>query len=507
MPRGKSPSAIQDQVRQIWYSKILPRLDDLFSGLVTDDVILRIDRLELDLGTLAAGRLEQDLTEQTLSAVRKSLEEQLKFGVQDSGVLEVIPVQRSAAETLLYFLRSGRLPWWSAADDLRQLETRLLGESPFLHPHPLPAGFPTALRSLIAENAGAAWRLVWQFSDPFLGHLIQLCFPAAGYKSPQEERMFFKAAPDRFIARYLAETASRTASQNSSPTSSHDEAAVGISPANILKKDTPDQPSTSQPINPLPGDLRPADPKNKVPPAIGEDQQSDIPTPDHLRYKLEYPASSPQDRSARSGHPNDPSPSTPAGHAQTHPGAPDAPARAPIAPRHGAPGDPAHASIPPRPAPRSRPTPEDEEGVLYTGLAGLVLLHPFLTDFFNALHLLEDKAFIDEAARHKAVHLLGYLGLGEEEIEEPLLAFPKMLCGMETHTPVQRTGVLAAEEREESEQLLNAVIGYWTALKSTSPAGLRDSFLKREGKLSRKDGSWQLDVEKKTLDVLLGKLP
>jgi hypothetical protein len=44
-------------------------------------------------------------------------------------------------------------------------------------------------------------------------------------------------------------------------------------------------------------------------------------------------------------------------------------------------------------------------------------------------------------------------------------------------------------------------------LKNTSANGLREGFLKRDGLLTRQDRGWLLRVEKKTLDVLLEKIP
>jgi hypothetical protein len=44
-------------------------------------------------------------------------------------------------------------------------------------------------------------------------------------------------------------------------------------------------------------------------------------------------------------------------------------------------------------------------------------------------------------------------------------------------------------------------------LGQTSVAGLRESFLQREGCLSRKDDAWQLLVETRSYDMLLDRLP
>ena len=55
--------------------------------------------------------------------------------------------------------------------------------------------------------------------------------------------------------------------------------------------------------------------------------------------------------------------------------------------------------------------------------------------------------------------------------------------------------------------MLQAVITHWKILKHTSISGLRESFLKRDGILRKKETGWLLQVERKTLDVLLDSIP
>jgi hypothetical protein len=47
----------------------------------------------------------------------------------------------------------------------------------------------------------------------------------------------------------------------------------------------------------------------------------------------------------------------------------------------------------------------------------------------------------------------------------------------------------------------------WEKLRNTSIAGLRQTFLLREGRLQRKDDAWSLTVSAKPFDVLLDSLP
>ena len=60
---------------------------------------------------------------------------------------------------------------------------------------------------------------------------------------------------------------------------------------------------------------------------------------------------------------------------------------------------------------------------------------------------------------------------------------------------------------DEANDLLLSVIEYWSILKDTTPDGLRESFLKRDGKLVFKNKEWLLQVEQKGYDMLLQHLP
>ncbi|MCY1311256.1 hypothetical protein D9M70_615390 [compost metagenome] len=51
------------------------------------------------------------------------------------------------------------------------------------------------------------------------------------------------------------------------------------------------------------------------------------------------------------------------------------------------------------------------------------------------------------------------------------------------------------------------MIGHWQRLGNTSPAGLREGFLSRPGRLERRGDGWLLSVESSGIDILLQDLP
>lgn len=146
------------------------------------------------------------------------------------------------------------------------------------------------------------------------------------------------------------------------------------------------------------------------------------------------------------------------------------------------------------------------EGEIAVQSAGLVLLHPFLKSFFKNLKLLDEHGNITVARRHLAVQIVHYLATGEEDFFESNLVFCKFLCGVPLEIPVPRESLLTKSGKNETNQLLKEVIKHWSALKNTSPDGLRQMFLQRSGKLIQKDRNFKLIVERKAQDVLIEKL-
>lgn len=161
-----------------------------------------------------------------------------------------------------------------------------------------------------------------------------------------------------------------------------------------------------------------------------------------------------------------------------------------------------HAPTRTAPAPRA-----SESTPIHVDDAGLVILWPMFSHFFSQLQLTNKGTFVNAAAAERAVLLLRHLVTGESEAPEPALSLDKLLCGVPWGTPVPRRIVLTDQEGELSTQLLTVVTQRWAPLANTSLAGLRESFLQREGRLVEHDDAWQLTVATRAYDMLLDRLP
>jgi hypothetical protein len=156
--------------------------------------------------------------------------------------------------------------------------------------------------------------------------------------------------------------------------------------------------------------------------------------------------------------------------------------------------------------------PGAETGI-YVNNAGLILLTPYLKPFFTKLKLLDGKQFVAPEAAWKAIHLLqhacGFTNENKEEgAGESDLIFNKILCGVDITEPVPETMELTAEEKEETEHLLKAVIANWTIMSRSSVYALQSTFLQKNGRLSITGKDWSLVIERdSTVEILIDKLP
>ncbi|HEX8621546.1 MAG TPA: contractile injection system tape measure protein, partial [Allosphingosinicella sp.] len=153
-----------------------------------------------------------------------------------------------------------------------------------------------------------------------------------------------------------------------------------------------------------------------------------------------------------------------------------------------------------------------EEMSIFVRNAGLVIAAPFLGPLCERAGLTAPSAdgavrWIEPEAPGRAVHLLQYLADGRTDAPEPALALNKILCGLDPSWPSLPAIEMTPLERETCDSLLASILALWPALSGSSVAALRETFLQREGRLSRADPGWKLEVERKTLDVLLDTLP
>lgn len=140
--------------------------------------------------------------------------------------------------------------------------------------------------------------------------------------------------------------------------------------------------------------------------------------------------------------------------------------------------------------------------------AGAVLLHPFLSPFYDQLGLLDPNGqFSNQPSRVRAALITHYLATGNLQAAEPEMTIFKLLCGLPLKHPVPRETLIQSSVEKEADKLLLSMIQHWKRLGKTSPEGLRSSFLNRPGVLQKTANGWLLNVEQRSIDILLDHLP
>ena len=473
---ARSAEDLLERCSRLFEPALAPVLDRVCGEFSGPGRLDRLDRLELDLETVAIDDFDATLAARLEAALRAALTRALAGRAGASRVA-------AARELVEVFARTGNLPWWAerAAEEPVSAAISAL----------LDAG-PAELTALLRELGG----------DPLaLLRVARHC--DASQRRALVERGLLGADTVDAPARGRPEPAANTAVDPPAPTAEATDATdAGRS----------DEPEGAAPAaTGAPKDMSPETGDNK------------------LESPLEVAVADAPEAERAAASPDAPAPAEPADGPQA-----PAPVAADAAPDDPTPtrDDPtplalepqlsmdmslqtdAPATAAPRPpaaelrlrAERRRALAALDE--LFVADSGLVLLWPFVTRFFEHLGLLDERrGFVDAPAQLRAVALLEALATAEPEPAEYELALPKLLCGLSPEEGFLLARPLAPDELAECERLLLAVLGHVEALRGTSVAGLRAAFLRRPATLTTRDGAWMLRVEHRAHDVLLARFP
>lgn len=465
--------AFQQEAGAWVQERLLPELEAVFAALPDTDAHILIDRLEFTLEPRGREwaipdlrRLKEDLTA-------------LLKGETPLAAKASPTVRHSAGEQahrrLIHFLRQGVFPWSSATISLAGCEAEVMA---YLREAPPPDHVETFRRALSGSAARRRW--LGSFSAPALKRMAEVFFalPTAFWDAWEEDAgLPASLAPGREASALSAR-------------------------------------------GPAPMDLRPVwrralieslAPRTFIYTLGAEDAAAR----DFLRRLAEegitqvtleaVPFRTRAFRSALASLRTAPSPSQPS------PATPSIPAS----------GTTDHArTSDPRPVSAEISLSEvapAAEGI-FVAHAGLILTANFLTTFFSRLGLVEKAPGAEGAPADgpkarlarpgEAMALLHFLATGRDDGEEQNLALIKVLCGLPIGEFAEPPASLSETAKNEAVELLQALIGHWSILKSTSPDGLREAFLQRPGKLTFTDrGEWLLQVEQKAYDMVLTHLP
>ncbi len=460
---------LQDELANLARGELARSINAVLDEYCVDETVLCLDRLVLDLGSIPMSAIGTELGERLRTCLRDELRTRsvLPGAGEVAGTTEKLvpqtPAERADA-VIRQFLCSGTLPWWASITDPPDLAAnlRLAASIP---------GFRDWLRTALVDDSGIRRRCLFQFEDDALIKLIICCLPSDRWSfwSNIEIMMGQLRSADAVLRRAL-------------PRMNLWEAAVAVSfPASCS---TP--PGKAGFLIALAERLL-----QTTPPAVITAAQTLAIAPPLARAKQ---ASGYIDAVASA--------------LSSSVGAAPLPTIPPIAPAIKRDTEPEHAGSPPAMKPEfDVTTPKAVTSEYHVCNAGLVLLAPFLADYYSEIALTVKGGFRDQEARVRAAHAIQFLATGKTQHPEYQLPLNKLLCGIPLDTPVPTAIDLTQHERDCGQALLTRVIDTWPAIGNTSIRGLREAFILREGKLSRLPGEWLLQVERLTYDMLLDQLP
>ncbi len=166
LPEAARNDDLPRRAAQVFQERVLPLLDALFSRLAPEGHILRIERLDIDLGALSSEHWERDFVDACLEHLQRSLS-QLSAVAAPAPIsgAQVLDPQTGAWEVLLHFLRTGALPWHAAGRRLYEIEA-VLADGP-------PEEYHHTLLALLRQRPAALRRWVWQFSPVWVQRVTE----------------------------------------------------------------------------------------------------------------------------------------------------------------------------------------------------------------------------------------------------------------------------------------------------------------------------------------------
>jgi len=530
--------ARQEAARRVLRDQVQPMLDEVFTRLAGPDRVLRLDRLDLDLGTLPAENWTEQLVERLREQVEQELRQHVRAALYGNTDAASKKVAQSQLDAFMIFIDTGSLPWWvpdSVSFDPGAVLVDLIASQ--------PEALRTALRSRYRPER--ARRLVFQIHSDVFEQLHTLLAPAATTLIQQVQRAWqrlgeadLSAAGEKPLGKTQVETAVLDLLLDSSTSFTLTEKqlheAIGrqmtkqggsvkrLERAIALLPEAKVAALEASEAGPLVAWLRETTPKSGTSQAAYDEETAEANTKDDHRASDKATASAQPEPSAaqQQAESDDTSPEEDTASAAEHESeevqhfspASDANTVEPdeteaLTARQEARGEADKERFPDQEPFESVESSSLEGQAFYVTNAGLVLLWPFLGRFFKKMDLVADKAFRTAALQQRAVLLTHFLVTGETEAPEQVLLLNKILCGWPPDATVPKSIDLTTEERDESQVLLEAAVTQWAALKNTSIAGLQQAFLQREGRLLKQPDAWTLKVDRTGYDMLLDRLP
>lgn len=139
--------------------------------------------------------------------------------------------------------------------------------------------------------------------------------------------------------------------------------------------------------------------------------------------------------------------------------------------------------------------------------AGSVLFNSYVPILLQRLSLTESNEFVNSESQERCVQVLYYVSTGSLATTQHSLALSKVMCGFDPSNEVNLNQEISTSEKALIDSLLNSMISHWPAIGSATTESLRENFLIRDGFLNATEHLWNLNIEKRSYDILISRSP
>lgn len=157
---------IQNRLSNWTQTQLLREANHVFGKFCPEELTLRIDSLELDLGEVPKDEMEISLAKRFREALWDQLKEVVRSANRGKTVLEIIDEETSQLRMLNHFLRSGLMPWTHTAgsNSVNQiLALQLKTNQKAL----------VAMLRIVGLEGETRKRMAWQFNEPNIKGIIE----------------------------------------------------------------------------------------------------------------------------------------------------------------------------------------------------------------------------------------------------------------------------------------------------------------------------------------------
>lgn len=157
---------LQHILHKVIQRYIIPILSKLFAQYAPHDVVIHLDKLVIDVGSLNLSTLGKQLPRQLEQILMLKLKEQISKVIHNPTAHQVIPLPAAKMQAIAHYLSEGNFAWWMIERSEKQIEKIYLA---LLHDTPL---LIAQLWANLAKKEKAVQRSMILFSRTTLAHTL-----------------------------------------------------------------------------------------------------------------------------------------------------------------------------------------------------------------------------------------------------------------------------------------------------------------------------------------------